>query len=503
MATNNPYRGSVLIRNNYYIHKHVENIGQANGNGIQGVNPDYLIDNYETQKEKIFNTSKAIFKNLLSDSINEGAESLLETAFNNDDNITKLTNEIQSALQESLSVNIIEKGLQLQKDINIDYNKIITGKGKQKIEEFDKLLQVIADACKLLQSKEGNDLAAALLALQNKGNNTQTKTLGKELQKALDIFSQKNKGESINRQRVQRVVKYINDLGNLLIKYSDPSIKKDADKRKKGMASAMSNLFGTGLQEVFTSMVHKSVNASIDSSCIKLIGDKSDNTITVYDKNGNAIKNVGSPKQGKTDILLPNVKVKFSGYQDQDGGIIDIDIGISNKAYVTNFGKEGKNNSQTYSLGSGGSLKYAIEDIYELNFHRYLAYNLLVRQNEADFQDILKKMYDLILTREFVRIASSRNEKEFSQFIVANGRVVSIWQLIMSTKNFVGETSSTNKDQAISLSIPYEKRQEMIKAGLIENQKLRYESANKAINNTSIYGKLHLDKLISSTKSQS
>lgn len=488
------YTGDILILNQYYIHRHKENIGKADN---RNKHTNDLINNYKNQKEQAFNTSKTIFKTLLSNSINNGAKELLNTAFEDDNIMTDLNQQLQKALQESLSVDVIQRGLLIQQNSNINYNKLLNEKGKEKIKEFDKLLQVIANACKLLQSKEGSDLAAALLSLQGSAANTQTKTLGIKIQNALKQFSKTNEGMTIDQQRVQQVITYINSLGNLLIASSDSSNEKKITS--KSFAAAMRTMFGSGFQEVFTSMVRNSVKTSIDSSLIKLTGTNTEgNKITVYDEAGHIIKQVGRPTQGKTDILLPNVKIQISGHNNQYEGEIDIDIGISNKAYVSNFGGNNiKNNtSQIYSLGSGGSLRYAIEDLYKVPFDRYLAYNVFAHQDESDLQNVLEKIYDLILTRELIRIASSRSHKEFSQFIVANGKVVSIWELIMSTKNFVGKTSSQNENQPIALSIPYENRKDIINSAKEENMMLRIQHTNNAIHNTPIQGKLHLNKLI-------
>lgn len=491
------YTGNILINGQYYIHKHMENIGKANNRNLK---PSDLVLNYQYQKEQAFNTSKNIFQKLFSGNINNGAKKLLTTAFDDEDMMTDLNQELQKILQESLSVATIEKGLEIQQKSNIDYNKLLTGEGQQKIKQFDKLLSVIAEACQLLQSTQGNDLAAVLLNLKHGDANMSVKDLGLKLNNALQQFSKNNNGMTIDEQRVQHIIAYINSLGILLQKFADNEIN-EKKVTSDSMKAALRTMFGSGFQEVFTSMVNNSVNATIDSSLIQLTGKQiQDNKITVYSSTGRPIKEVGYAKQGKTDILLPNVKVKITGKNNQNGGEIDINIGISNKAYVSNFsGKNTKNNtSQIYELGSGGSLRYAIEDLYVTPFNRYLAYNIIANQNESNLQDILEKIYDLILTRELIRIASSRNKQEFSQFIVANGKVVSIWELILSTKQFVGKTSSQNQTQPIALSIPSVNRKNIIEAKQIDDMLLRVQQVNKAINTSPIQGKLHLNKLIAS-----
>ena len=69
-------------------------------------------------------------------------------------------------------------------------------------------------------------------------------------------------------------------------------------------------------------------------------------------------------------------------------------------------------------------------------------------------------LQDLILTRQLVKLFSSRGgEDDFSQWMLVNGQVISIWQLIMSTEKFVGLSHSqihqtNNQTQLVSLSLP-------------------------------------------------
>ena len=108
-------------------------------------------------------------------------------------------------------------------------------------------------------------------------------------------------------------------------------------------------------------------------------------------------------------------------------------------------------------------------------------------------------LQDLILTRQLVKLFSSRGGKDdFSQWMLVNGQVISIWQLIMSTENFVGLSHSqihqtNNQTQLVSLSLPNTVNIE--KQTTIIDPYVRVPLVNKLLNEMTIKAYVHLDNI--------
>ena len=174
-----------------------------------------------------------------------------------------------------------------------------------------------------------------------------------------------------------------------------------------------------------------------------------------------------------------------------------IDVGISTKSYVTQFFGDIKNQKkQSFASGSGGTLKEALEAIFDNNIRPlYLSYNIFAHGSKRPKE--VKALNDLILTRQLVRLFSSRGgSKDFSQFMVINGRVVSIWQIILATEKFVGLSNSLGgAQQMVSLTIPNRVKIEDAEKASYSDRYSRIKAINSEINKTRIYAHLHIDKL--------
>jgi hypothetical protein len=111
---------------------------------------------------------------------------------------------------------------------------------------------------------------------------------------------------------------------------------------------------------------------------------------------------------------------------------------------------------------------------------------------------------DLFLSRQINRLFASRGGSiDFAQFILANGEIVSIWELILYAERFsVGLSNSmiqeqkrmgNDPNQALVLSIP--DRKDILNAGSLEDTYRRVTETNQAISKATIQAHLHIDKL--------
>ena len=117
------------------------------------------------------------------------------------------------------------------------------------------------------------------------------------------------------------------------------------------------------------------------------------------------------------------------------------------------------------------------------------------------------QMNDLIAVRQLLRLFSTTGtSKDFAQYMLINGRIISIWQLIqyaitsdLSLSNSL--IKNTNSSQGIVLSIPdrpkFKASFETVEKGesILEEAWKRSREQNSAINSARIVAKLHFDKL--------
>ena len=175
-------------------------------------------------------------------------------------------------------------------------------------------------------------------------------------------------------------------------------------------------------------------------------------------------------------------------------------VGLSNKQYRTNhfrnLYRKYSFRSFEYSSGSGGTFKEAIDAIFNSNiYNKYLAYNIMAPRSKRTKET--QALQDLILTRQIVKLFSSRGgQEDFSQWMLVNGEIISIWQIILSTEKFVGLSYShmtQTNDQAVSLSLPGAKS---IEEDLVKIEaKERVPIINKKLNEMTIKAYVHIDKM--------
>ena len=79
----------------------------------------------------------------------------------------------------------------------------------------------------------------------------------------------------------------------------------------------------------------------------------------------------------------------------------------------------------SFSGGSGGTLREALNSLFDTDMEHYLAYNTLAYGSKLPAANMA--LNDIILTRQLNRLFATRGgAKDFSQFVLVNGYVVSI-----------------------------------------------------------------------------
>lgn len=477
MAEENSYIGNFILEDGvYYIHKHAKNIGNASGGSVSAI-----ADSYNSQRAQAVQASKTYYKTLLKSSLSSNSVALLNEAFSNDDIMTELNNQMTQAIQKSVNINAIRKGMQLQRAMIS--KEIDKGLKKGSVKALDDLLNALSKTCLLLKSKEGSTLATILLQARESGGSVAA--ISGNLKVALQNFIANNNGKTFSGQQANLVAQTINSLASALSSGKTSSGNK---LTRDAIQKMMDAIFNTGLGESFGGMIKTTAEVNVRNSIKSLTGaDKT--RIQVTDEKGNITGFQGDSSSGKADAKFQNVLIKIDSKNGLNGGDILIDIGISNKQYRTQFfpGLTNKVGTLNIGGGSGGTVREALDSVYGAgaSYSKYLAYNYLGHGNNAGVKLFTEKIKDLILTRQMMRIFSSRGGSvDFAQFILANGVVVPIWSLIMASENLDNQMVTLSFSDSLSGGID------------IEDMYRRSSMVNHSINTATITAHVHIHKLL-------
>ena len=175
-------------------------------------------------------------------------------------------------------------------------------------------------------------------------------------------------------------------------------------------------------------------------------------------------------------------------------------IGVSNKFYKgANFKgvTQIKSNSSIFSSGSGGKLTYALAMLFGQQAQRqfYLSYNTIAHGDSMP--TALEAFQDALLTRSLISLFGARGSADFAQYIYANGRIISIWDIILAADNFIGKSRSSGgiSKQPVTLSLGSE-RADAMKYAKTKDAWIRVYQVNEAINKMKLSAQLNVGKLI-------
>lgn len=494
--SNRGYTGPIIAFNGYYIHYHQENIGKANKHNI----PD-IVATFQSHRTNVLRQSKATYKKLFKESILKGSsKKLLNEAFSKEDVLTEIDRQMKKQMQELIATDKLQLLMEKQRSLyqgkerKINFANLISAESKVQIEELDKLIGVLVECCEILNSREGSQLAIELTNFRKSNFNLP------QLQQALDNFIKENDKKliTIDEQRAVSAAQSINALTRGLI---TRKTSKNEALTTQGVQKMIDAIFNTGFGEAVASIIDETASSVINRGLIELTGKQNvpGVKISLSSKEGDKITDA-VPRAGKADIKFSNLRFKIQQNGDTQGGTISMTVGLSNKLYRTNhfknLDKKYSFRSFEYSSGSGGTFKEAIDAIFNSNiYNKYLAYNIMAHRSKRTKE--AQALQDLILTRQIVKLFSSRGgQEDFSQWMLVNGEIISIWQIILSTEKFVGlshsQMTQTN-DQAVSLSLPGAKS---IEEDLVKIEaKERVPIINKKLNEMTIKAYVHIDKM--------
>ena len=511
---NGVYTGTSYFENTnlYYIHSHQKNIGKAENRNVSKANITSIM---QSQKEQAMAATKYNYKKMLSDNISNSSIDLLNLIFESDNLVSNIDKGLKESFQKGLDQNIKQAELmQLYRNTNAKDSFVKAfDQAQSRIASFNKLLETLEKAVDLIDSPDSNALGAALAAakMSEKGGASLT-TLGQRLENAVKSFIKENNGMTFKEEQVQRAATYINYLAQGLKTGTFATSGKGLNE--KSIATSVGAIFNTALGEGITTVANETGKIAIENAIVDF-SNKTTNfagttqvaSITYTPEGGMQTFNKGDTRYGKTDRKEGNVGMSIEYGIGEEKSFIDliIDIGISNKFYSgKKFRNLDKKGSQDFEVGSLGiKLGDAIRFIYGDNFNIYLAYNVMSRNQSPEWVTQNQALQDVILKRFLLNAVSSRGGSEdFSQFIFANGNVISIWELILYAENhFLGVSHSLAKgDQKQPITLSIDGRNAISQGARRMNMNMRIRETNEAINNANMSAHIHLDKILNGYK---
>lgn len=505
MAEYKWYSGSYIFAgNDYYIHKRKRDIGKAMGG--DHMSDKNIAEIFSNQRERAVEASKTYYKDMFFDKdnmkVNKKAQKLLAAAFDDntiDNIISEIDTQLKQHLEKSLDVKNTESYLQAYKNSVDISQQLLSSDLVAAAAAFNEILEGLAQASQLIgDPKNGANLASALLMQKaNKNEGLNYMEMGRRLLEALEIFKRQNPVIPAN-SNIPRAVQAINRLG---ISLKDNLTTSDTKISTKNISKVVGSAFQKGFAEFIKTYVNNIAENGIDQALTQITGQGEKTTkIQLTNTKGKMLKNkVGTTSAGKVDISLSNVKINFqSGLNSALSGDMVFRIGISDKVYKSyNFAGAVKKTGMSFESGSGGTLKEALNSLFDADIQHYLAYNVLAYGIES-FPSATFALHDVILSRHILRLFSTRGGvNDFSQYFLANGELFSMWEVLQYvSKNSVGYSQSqkTNvKNQAVSLHMVG--RESVASLMKQKNARIRVPNVNDAINKIKLTANLRTEKL--------
>lgn len=487
-----------------YVHLHVNNIGRA----MQGqpVNPDDVANIFRQRKQQALQASKFQFKTLFKNSLDNNSQQLLNQVFNNDDLMTQLQQQMGKKFQQALAVDKMRKLMELQRSgiTTQNFAKELISNSEQSLKNFNDLLMALEEAVKLLNMDTG--ALGAIFADRKNFHSTSASDMGMYLSNALDSYIKNNNKKlmtNLEIQQAEEIINRIRPLANVLKKIkTDIGSGKEKSKKAGAIKKITQDIFNTGFAESISAMLKQTAYVEIDKTFKSSLTGAEKVQIQYSDEFGRVVNNTDSiASAGKADAMFSNVKLHINNIGNLGDKTINLNIGISDKFYKSNYfpGLKGNKKDQSFSSGSGGSLTEALWSSFGSNLrYLYFAYNALSHGNRKGWNVAQGALNEVILTRQIVRLFASRGgNADFAQFMFVNGQIVPIWDIIMSTTKNISLSSSEKGSDKQPVNISIQGRGDIQKSAQNYRRTLeqRIYAVNSAVRKAKIKAHVNLDYL--------
>lgn len=491
-----------------YIHLQREHVGRMYGGKSYSKDAAIVLKKNRNVKNIVLNDYKKLFASTLDDKTRNIFNQLTELeqqqfieAANEalKDSLEKVSMDGLAALYD-LKKNFISPGEMLQMS-------------QQDFYHWDKILDPIVEAIKLIETEAGGEICLASLLQPGYKHITSTKRhFSRHIQQALDKYLSSNNYNTLSPARMAEMDNLVRVLQNLVQNIATAGKNKNMKTMTAdGWQEVFNNLFSADFAETLEARAFQHAFAASENVVFEAVGRQQaqGQGQTVFIEGEYQTKNRSITQ--KTDIKGRNVQLSFK--EDTKIGTASdftINLGISMKFYESMaFKPLGKTGSKTFSSGSGGSLATALVDTYGTGAKKiYFARNVLAHGNTAENEAALGSLHDALLTREILRLFASAGSGDFSHFILVNGEFISMWDLLkyVIDKHTDFKLSSSGRGtskQGVSISI--DGRKEIIAANTKEQEtgndtivalaKQRSTLVNQKIDKAKIMANIHIEKL--------
>lgn len=499
------YNHDVLFGSDYYIHAHIDHIGKMQKDSAQ--TPTELYNTFSKEKQNAKKAVKRRYKTLFTQSVDKDSLKVLDAGiqYGSDEFFSTINDQIRKDFQENLRTEKISKILSKEQGIFQQEGSLARLQEALKnnidhFEEIDNIITAIEESIKIIGGPYAKGLAMTLAAQKNKGSLQEYgEGLTQWVNNAQTEIEQKR--ASISRTQILQILKYVAPLGKALARGKTNS---DKELTAKGLKTMVENtIFSTGFGEAVALEVNTHASKGL-STALKDLETTGTNQvkITQTDIQGNRIKETGQAASGKADLKFKNYTLHL-----ETGEEIKLEIGISNKFYksgTTYKGDNGEHVQGSFSSGNGLTLDRALAQTFN-KYNRYLAYNMYAWENNSNgaLAPAIHALQDAMLTRNIIDLFGSRGENDFAQFMLLNGELVSIWDMIQyTTQNNVGLTVSelqkTDSSQGIVMSLGENRKNFGKFLNLTRDDRL--SKTNAAIREAKIIAHVHPDILYKALK---
>lgn len=480
-------RTSLQNANDYYIHLNKINIGTRANNAMI---------NFMEQKQQIKMQTMAQYKQFFDASLNKQSLDLLSASLELDEEtfLSVLNHNLQEKLQQDINIEKLSTLYQTVQSGDISRHLKQAVKDNN-VKQLSLALEGIANCLFLLERGDSSLGAVVLYSLQHVNSFSD---IGEKLSILLEQYEIKNNYRLIKRQSLEKAKKQLDNLAQALSTGKFVSTKNELTAQ--GLSTLLLNgIVSTSIAEGLGFAMSGKAGSVLYNSILETVGTKA---VTVQ-SDSKKIKITG-----KTDVQAKGVSISLNATDTGiDGGKINLNIGISSKFYTGQGFKDLNNKSVSISSGSGGTLKQALDSIFSDSTSRYLAYNYITHDQYVE------QLNDLIAKRQILRLFATAGSKEdFSQFMLINGYVVSIWdivQYVLNTDVGLSKSMEGSKNQGIVVSIP--DRKKIHEANVFDQVAgdgdtpilsawKRSHNVNSAIDSARIQAELHLMNLAKTYK---
>ena len=491
-----------------YIHLQREHVGRMYGGKSYSKDAAIVLKKNRNVKNIVLNDYKKLFASTLDDKTRNIFNQLTELE---QQQFIEAANE---ALKDSLEKVSMDKLATLY---DLKKNFISPGEmlkmSQQDFYHWDKILDPIVEAIKLIETEAGGEIClASLLQPGYKHITSGKRHFSRHIQQALDQYLRSNNYGILSDERKAEMLNIVRVLQNLVQNITTAGKNKNMKTMTEdGWREVFNNLFSADFAETLEARALQHAFAASGDVVFEAVGRQQaqGQGQTVFIEGEYQTKNRNITQ--KTDIRGRNIQLDFKE-NTTIGTASDftINLGISMKFYESMaFKPLGKTGSKTFSSGSGGSLATALVDTYGTGAKKiYFARNVLAHGNTPENEAALGSLHDALLTREILRLFASAGSGDFSHFILVNGEFISMWDLLkyVIDKHTDFKLSSSGKGiskQGVSISI--DGRKEIIAANtkeqetgndtVVELAKQRSALVNQKIDKAKIMANIHIEKL--------